>query len=199
MTGTEKGVTADVGEDEGRQDIPMTPRDTGGVDVRGVLIVILCLLLGLAIVFLGALQAEQWVARAGERLSSWQRQIEPPRKAPPASMPIPVSVPRPIPPRDPAKANMRAKGNPGLAFSQDNYPAEALRRSEQGRVVTTLLIDATGAVADCSVTTSSGSSALDEATCRIARKRVRYEPARDAEGNAIASSVTLPVRWAISP
>ena len=58
-------------------------------------------------------------------------------------------------------------------------------------------IDATGAPTGCKIVTSSGSRALDEATCRIALQRIHYQPARDAKGDAVAGMLRLPVKWVI--
>lgn len=110
--------------------------------------------------------------------------------APPAP---PAPPPPPAPPRVSQAAS--AKGNPGQYFSADNYPPAALRAEAQGRVVARLTIGTDGRVSDCSVTSSSGNSDLDETTCRIARSRVRYNPAKDQNGTPISSNVTLPVRW----
>jgi periplasmic protein TonB len=52
-----------------------------------------------------------------------------------------------------------------------------------------------GRVSGCTVTTSSGNSDLDDATCRISKRSVRFSPAKDANGNPITSTYTLPVRW----
>lgn len=112
----------------------------------------------------------------------------PPPPAPPAPPPPP-----PPPPKISQKAV--AKGNPGQYFGRDNYPPAAVRNQEQGRVVATLTVGTDGRVTDCRVTSSSGSRDLDDTTCRIARSRVRYSPAKDDAGNPIASTVTLPVRW----
>ncbi len=79
----------------------------------------------------------------------------------------------------------------------DNYPPSAIRAEEQGRVVAKLTVGTDGRVTDCTVTTSSNSSALDQATCRIAKSRVRFTPAIDATGNPVTSSYTLPVRWVL--
>jgi len=62
-------------------------------------------------------------------------------------------------------------------FSMDDYPASALRNEEQGIVEARLDVAVTGRVGNCTVTASSGSAALDTATCRIVRSRVRYRPA----------------------
>ena len=62
-----------------------------------------------------------------------------------------------------------------------DYPAEALRREQQGRVGYRLTIDESGKVTDCVVTSSSGFPLLDDATCRMALKAA-FEPALDADG-----------------
>ncbi|MCW6533098.1 energy transducer TonB [Sphingomonas lycopersici] len=116
---------------------------------------------------------------------------------PPPPRPV-VVAPPPAPPPPPRVSQAAvAKGNPGQYFSQDNYPPSALRAGEEGRVVAMLTIGTDGRVSECEVTTSSGSAALDQATCRIAKSRVRYSPAKDENGQPIASRQTLPVRWQI--
>ena len=116
---------------------------------------------------------------------------------PPPPRPV-VVAPPPAPPPPPRISQAAvAKGNPGQYFSQDNYPPSALRAGEEGRVVAMLTIGTDGRVSECEVTTSSGSAALDQATCRIAKSRVRYSPAKDENGQPIASRTSLPVRWQI--
>ena len=124
--------------------------------------------------------------------------------APPAAPVVPIAAPpappapAPAPPAPPAVSKAAGlKGNPGQYFGADNYPPSAIRAEEQGRVVAKLTVGTDGRVTDCQVTTSSNSSALDQATCRIARARVRFTPAQDATGNPITSSYTLPVRWVL--
>jgi len=86
--------------------------------------------------------------------------------------------------------------SPGLWFSNDDYPAEARRHGEEGRVVIALDIGVDGRVRACRVTGSSGSASLDATTCALASRRGRYNPARSATGTPIASTVVLPgVRW----
>lgn len=98
---------------------------------------------------------------------------------------------------DPVVVQARAAENPGQYFGAAEYPPRALRRGEQGRVIARLAIDATGHVAGCAVASSSGSAELDAAVCRIAGERVRFAPARDDKGRAIASTYMLPVRWVL--
>ncbi|WP_294338964.1 energy transducer TonB [uncultured Sphingomonas sp.] len=89
------------------------------------------------------------------------------------------------------------KGNPGEWFSPENYPPEARRRGIEGRVLALMKIDATGAVVDCIVTKSSGSSLLDEGTCSVVRTKGRFTPATDRRGRPIASDYPLAVKWAL--
>lgn len=88
-------------------------------------------------------------------------------------------------------------GDPAGFFGPDVYPAAAQRASEQGRSVVRIELDARGFPTGCTVITSSGSTALDEATCRIAQTKMQYAPARNGKGKPIASQYTLPVRWVL--
>ena len=92
---------------------------------------------------------------------------------------------------DPVRANL------GSYFSADDYPPEALRNREHGTVAFRLTIGADGLVSDCTVTSSSRSAALDEATCRLLRERARYRPARDAAGNPTTGSDEGSVTWTL--
>jgi len=122
---------------------------------------------------------------------------------PPVYVPTPVvappapPAPAPAPPAPVASKAAGLKGNPGQYFGADNYPPAAIRAEEEGRVVAKLTVGTDGRVTGCVVTTSSNSSSLDQATCRIAQSRVRFSPALDATGNPVTSSYTLPVRWVL--
>jgi TonB family protein len=80
-------------------------------------------------------------------------------------------------------------------ISDADYPPEAIRRREQGRVLFELDISPEGRVTDCRVLVSSGSAELDVATCRIMSERPRFAPARDAQGHAVRDTVRSAVRW----
>ncbi len=60
-----------------------------------------------------------------------------------------------------------------------------------------LTVGADGRVSDCSVTASSGNDDLDSTTCRIARSRIRFTPAKDDNGNNMVSTYPLNVRWVL--
>jgi protein TonB len=99
---------------------------------------------------------------------------------------------------DPQLRNIPARrslGNLGSYFSTDDYPASALRERAQGTTVFTLTIGEDGRVARCVVIASSGSDALDQATCRILTARARYSPARDQNGNPTTGVDSGSVTW----
>lgn len=81
--------------------------------------------------------------------------------------------------------------------SDVDYPAAALIAGEQGTVEFSLTVGPNGRVTACTVTSSSGSATLDEATCRIMRTRAHFTPARDSDGNPIADTVSSHMRWVL--
>jgi protein TonB len=116
-----------------------------------------------------------------------QQPIQP--RVEPRVEPQPVQpVVRTVPPQ-------RARANLNSYFSADDYPAAALRGEDQGTTSFRLTIGPNGRVTDCAVTGSSGSSALDQATCRILRSRARYTPARDGSGNPSSGTDSGRVTW----
>ena len=90
-----------------------------------------------------------------------------------------------------------AKANLVAIFSDDDYPAEAIRHEEQGTVAYRLQINRRGRVAECSIVSSSGSDTLDDATCRIIEDRARFEPARDTAGKRIGDEYSGRIRWVL--
>ncbi len=120
-----------------------------------------------------------------------------PQPAPPISPPAP---PAPVaPPAPPAISKAAAaKGNPASWVTNDDYPPSSLRAEEQGKVGITFSINAQGRVEGCTVTSPSGFSSLDKATCSLVTRRGRYSPALDAAGNPIAGGrKTLRFTWQI--
>ncbi|WP_294121069.1 energy transducer TonB [Sphingomonas sp.] len=117
----------------------------------------------------------------------WQLQPDAPDEPKETSSP-PGAQPR-APAADPAKANLVA------LFSTDDYPMEAIRNEEQGTTAFRVEINRSGRVSDCIVTSSSGSDALDEATCKILERRARFVPARDSAGNRVPDEYSGRIRW----
>ena len=97
----------------------------------------------------------------------------------------------------PDTAPLRPTAWPFRLFSDDDYPAAALRAREQGRVVYRLRIGPDGRVTDCDVRWSSGSASLDAATCRIVSRRARFAPARDSAGRPIPDQRDGDVLWVL--
>lgn len=83
----------------------------------------------------------------------------------------------------------------GLWWTADDYPTEAQADGQQGDTVIRLDVDVTGKVTDCAVVVSSGSKALDKASCDISLARGRLRPAIGADGKPIAAFRIMPVRW----
>jgi protein TonB len=76
-----------------------------------------------------------------------------------------------------------------------DYPFEALEQRARGLTRTEIDVSEQGRPTNCRVLKSSGFSILDDLTCRLALKRFRFKPARDASGRAIAGSVFYEQDW----
>jgi protein TonB len=81
------------------------------------------------------------------------------------------------------------------SISNDDYPASALRAEASGTTVARYTIGTDGRVTDCSVTGSSGNSALDSTTCTLIRSRFRFRPAIGADGNPTTETKSQRVVW----
>jgi len=128
--------------------------------------------------------------------------MAPSPRMPPITSAPPVYAPPapPPPPPPPVGWGPRSRPEPRLRnswFSSDDYPPAAMRAEQEGTVAVRLNVEATGRVSNCTIVSSSGSVALDAATCRIFRSRARFNPARDSEGRAIASVHGDRVRWVL--
>ena len=111
--------------------------------------------------------------------------------------PEPVE-PAPPPPPEPKKIEAaRAKANLASYVSDADYPAAAVRGEEQGTARFLLSVGTNGRVTGCTITGSSGSSALDAATCRIMKQRARFTPARDSAGNPTTDTVSNAIKWVL--
>lgn len=115
---------------------------------------------------------------------------------PPVYVPTPPPPPAaPPPPRISQAAG--AKGNEAEWITQDDYPQSALRNGSAGTSVISWTINTQGRVENCHTIKSAGDPDLDEAACRALARRARYSPAKDQDGNPIASTKQRSVRWVI--
>jgi protein TonB len=89
-----------------------------------------------------------------------------------------------------------AKGDLRSLFSGDDYPASAQAAGAEGTAQATLTISPSGQVVGCSLNRSTGNSALDSATCNILRRRAKFTPAKDSNGQPTTDTVqTPPITW----
>lgn len=115
-----------------------------------------------------------------------------------ASPPPPVVVPPTLLPPSIVAALQRVVTQPKPRYpvqnvvSPDDYPAAAKGR---GTVQMDLLTDKQGAVAECRITQSSGSWQLDAATCNLVKRRARFTPALDGDGNPSIGMLAVQVDW----
>ncbi len=118
----------------------------------------------------------------------------------PPPPPVPVLAPpapaAPPPPRFTPRG-AAPKGNPGNWATTNDYPSRALREEREGTTGFRVTVGPDGRVADCQITSSSGSPDLDQTTCDKIRQRARFTPATDGEGNPTTGSYSSRVRWVI--
>ena len=116
---------------------------------------------------------------------------------PPMIPPVVPAPPPPPPPPHKAQSATSAKGDLRTLFNgADDYPASAQAAGAQGTAQAELTIGTDGRVTGCNLIRSTGNSALDSATCNILRRRAKFVPARDSNGNPTSDTVTTPpIRW----
>ena len=118
---------------------------------------------------------------------------------PPVPPPVIVAPPAPVaapPPRFQPKS-ATPKGNPANWATTNDYPTRALREEREGTTSFRVTVGPDGRVTSCSITGSSGSPDLDEATCSNVTRRARFNPATDGEGNPTTGAYSSRVRWVI--
>lgn len=91
----------------------------------------------------------------------------------------------------------RPRNNPGLWVGTMDYPARSLKMEEEGITGFRLTVGVDGRVVGCIVTSSSGSPALDAATCIHITRRARFDPALDDKGNRVTGYYANRVTWRI--
>jgi len=89
------------------------------------------------------------------------------------------------------------RGNPANWATTNDYPTRALREEREGTTGFRVTVGPDGRVTSCDITSSSGSSDLDEATCSNVTRRARFNPATDGEGQPTSGSYSNRVRWVI--
>ena len=64
-----------------------------------------------------------------------------------------------------------------------------------GSVAITIRVNPDGTVSNCRIVRSSGNATADSLMCQLTIEYVRFSPARDASGRAIAQDVTFAPNW----
>ena len=111
---------------------------------------------------------------------------------PPVIAPVAPAPPAPPPPPRKTVSATSAKGDLRTLFSADDYPASAQAAGAEGTARASLTIGTDGRVVSCNITQSTGNGALDSATCNILRRRAKFVPARDSNGNPTTDTVATP-------
>lgn len=128
-----------------------------------------------------------------------QPTIPPP--APPALVippPAPVAPPAPPPAPDRSRGVQTRNERRWAGQIQDNYPSRALREETEGTVGVRVTVSADGRATGCQVTSSSGSSILDDAACRGMERYARFEPALDRAGNPTTASYSTRITYRLN-
>lgn len=81
-------------------------------------------------------------------------------------------------------------------FDSD-YPQEALRRLESGRVTYDVEVSPTGVPLRCSISETSGSAILDRRTCEIVMERSAFIPASNGRGGSARGVYRSRITWRI--
>jgi protein TonB len=108
-----------------------------------------------------------------------------------------IEPPAPAPPAAKTVQPARARANLASYVSDEDYPSSAARNEEQGTTRFQLAVGPDGKVKDCTVTSSSGSSALDSTTCRLMKQRARFTPAKNNRGEPTSDTVSNAIRWVL--
>ena len=122
----------------------------------------------------------------------------PQARAPQASNPPPATAPA-KPAAAPAPAKQPVPATPvNTWFAQLDVPAEAIARGQTGTVSVKVDIDDKGNVTACTPVETSGWPLIDATACAAIKGRAKFQPAQDAAGKPMATSVLVPhIRYAI--
>lgn len=82
-------------------------------------------------------------------------------------------------------------------LKDSDYPRDAGEAGTSGKVGVRYLVDVDGRVKECDVTRSSGSPALDDATCTLIVKRFRFYPSRDDRGRPVPAWLVETHEWVV--
>ncbi|MBC2777117.1 TonB family protein [Parasphingopyxis marina] len=117
------------------------------------------------------------------------------RAEPSPSQPEPRPAPEPAPSRGVATTPPQPANNPASWVQVGDYPSDILRNGEQGTTRYQVSVGANGLPTNCFTIGTSGHWQLDARACRRVMSRARFQPARDASGNAVSGVYAGSYRW----
>jgi protein TonB len=82
-------------------------------------------------------------------------------------------------------------------ITTDDYSRSDLTRNREGTARYRLVIGSDGRVDACEITSSTGHTSLDTATCRLIERRARFDPATNSQGNRVVGTYSGSVTWQI--
>lgn len=127
---------------------------------------------------------------------------DPPPPAPTFTTPSTAPSAPPGPPEPPRVSKARGVQPKGqrqwAARIQENYPRRAAQEEIEGTVGVRVTVTGDGRATACSVTSSSGSSILDEAACKDLERYGRFDPALDVDGNPISASWSTRITYKLN-
>ena len=91
--------------------------------------------------------------------------------------------------------NAKPANNPARWVTDSDYRSIWVRREYTGTARFTLDISASGRVSNCTITSSTGHTQLDTATCRLITDRARFNPALDSNGAPTTGTFTSSINW----
>lgn len=114
--------------------------------------------------------------------------------------PVEPFIPSPRPDSGPGLAAIQPvaavpRNDPGAWITDSDYKSRWVREELAGRASFTLGIGANGKVESCTITRSTGHSALDQATCQLITKRAKFKPAKTSGGTATTGTYSSAIRW----
>lgn len=99
-----------------------------------------------------------------------------------------------VPPDELAAVSAGPKGDVAKMFGHAAYPSGAVLDGKSGSTFALLAISAEGVPTDCRIISNHGHEAFKQRTCDAAM-RARFEPGRNAAGEAVRSWYPLRVTW----
>lgn len=97
--------------------------------------------------------------------------------------------------RRPSPESGKPRGATDRWVGPDDYPAQAIREKQEGKVRVLLRVGFDGRGKACTVKTSSGTPLLDSTTCRVLMRRGRWNPMQTGYGDFKEFDYPFEYRW----